>query len=501
MPGYNEVSRMIRRTLLAAALAAAMTLEASGQGLRQVGNDDFGMTIEEIHPTGSGLRVRVLIENLTTGKEVFLHHEANQLNAQDFFYIYGARRSGGSKRDTYLLPILPQGTASADLFFPLEPGANPGLLVLGNPRPPFRQVAVALGAILKGEAADEPAGALMTEVRPSQIAEPQRIELGAPPPPARQEAGPRPAPPRPTPAPVRQAPEPTPAWSEPIAAPPGETLQLSEAPPRPQAASPPGAAGKASKAAAAAPKQTGRAAKPAATPPRPATTPRPVAVTPPARPAPKWTTPAGAPPQTGWIPVDEEPGDAAPAARPQPKWTTPAGAPPQTGWIAVDDEPAPPGPPPVVPPRPKPAPPAAPKAAKPVVPPAAAQKPKVVFLPNVPGDRILQIFTPPHISLGQNLVLRQGRAGSRGYGWSRIYAEHPNVQLPEIARAATYPHQVWSDGRTFLYLRWSEDQNGALVIQVAGDLIVNAQWATYEELLYWLGPGHVYPRLVYQGAR
>ncbi|MBM3267104.1 MAG: hypothetical protein FJZ01_05585, partial [Candidatus Sericytochromatia bacterium] len=157
------------------------------------------------------------------------------------------------------------------------------------------------------------------------------------------------------------------------------------------------------------------------------------------------------------------------------------------------------------PPRPKPAPPARPAPAKPAAPaapqPAAAAKPKVVFLPNVPGDRILQLFNPPHVSLGQNLVLRHGRAGPRGYGWTRIVTEHPNVQVADIARAATYPHQVWSDGRTFLYLRWSEDQNGALVIQVAGDLIVNAQWATYEELLYWLGPGHVYPRLVYQGAR
>ncbi|MBM3270310.1 MAG: hypothetical protein FJZ01_21970, partial [Candidatus Sericytochromatia bacterium] len=167
---------MLRRTILAAALAAALSLDASGQGLRQVGNDDFAMTIEDIRPTGSGLRVKVLIENLTPDREVFLHHEANQLNAHDFFYIYAARRSGG-RRDTYLLPITPQGTASADLFFPLDAGANPGLLVLGSPKPPFRQVAVALGAILKGDlAAEAPAGG---EVLPTALPAPARPAVAA----------------------------------------------------------------------------------------------------------------------------------------------------------------------------------------------------------------------------------------------------------------------------------------------------------------------------------
>lgn len=114
---------------------------------------------------------------------------------------------------------------------------------------------------------------------------------------------------------------------------------------------------------------------------------------------------------------------------------------------------------------------------------------------------MLQIYNTPHASLGEKLVLRQGRTGRGGYGWSRIRSEHPDVGGPDIAMAATYPHQVWSDGRTLLYLRWSEEQNGAIVLQVAGDLIVNAQWASYDELLYWLGPGRIYPRLLYQGAR
>ncbi len=230
-------------------------------------------------------------------------------------------------------------------------------------------------------------------------------------------------------------------------------------------------------------------------------------------------TPKGGPPQTRWIPVDDKPALPKPAV-PKPEFTTPAGGPPQTRWIPVEDTPqvptqgdvpvsepaappkAPPKPPPVPRPQPRPVvrapvPPAPPAQSKPAQP----ARPKIVFLPNTPGDRVLQIFKPPHATLGDHLVLRYGKPGHSGYGWARIYAEHPNVNVTDIARAATYPHQVWSDGRSMLYLRWSEDQNGAIVLQAAGDLIVNAQWASYDELLYWLGPGRIYPRLMYQGAR
>jgi hypothetical protein len=84
---------------------------------------------------------------------------------------------------------------------------------------------------------------------------------------------------------------------------------------------------------------------------------------------------------------------------------------------------------------------------------------------------------------------------------ARIRTEHPNVAIEDIAQTMAYPHQIWTDGRTYLYLRWQEDQQGALVVQVASETIVSGQWARYDDLLTWLGPGRIYPRLVYQGAR
>lgn len=150
-----------------------------------------------------------------------------------------------------------------------------------------------------------------------------------------------------------------------------------------------------------------------------------------------------------------------------------------------------PRPRPIAPPRPRPF---------PSHPQVAASSAQVVFIPPNPHDRVLSVFASPMATLGKVLILWRGHLGQQGYGWSRIHSEHPDVGVSEIAYAATYPHQIWTDGHTYLFVRWNSAHGGALVLQVAGSTIVSARWATYDDLVYWLGPGRIYPRLVYQGS-
>ncbi|MBU6429882.1 MAG: hypothetical protein KGR26_12790, partial [Cyanobacteria bacterium REEB65] len=124
-------------------------------------------------------------------------------------------------------------------------------------------------------------------------------------------------------------------------------------------------------------------------------------------------------------------------------------------------------------------------------------RPRVVYIPPIPGDRVLAVYPLPDRRSGRPIVLWRGRPGSGGYGWSKIHREHPDVLESEIAYTATYPQQIWTDGRSELCVRWDSDRSGALVIQVSGSVVVSAQWATAADVNYWVGAGRIYPRLLY----
>ena len=427
-------------------LLASLTSGAWGQSLVQVGNESYGMTVERVEATERGIRVKVLVENLTAGREIFLHHEANQLNAQDFFFLPQARRNKRAKH-TFILPIAPQGTLSAEVYFPFEENEHPGLLVMGSNRPPFEQVAVSVGPLLKARPNEiEIAEAQMPLVTPvpapmPRPAPPRATPAPATPPPPRPTPAPIAARPSPTPKPIPVAPTPPPT-PEPIQIVEDPGIEIVDTPPTPAPTEPPGIE---------------IIEEPT---PEPEYQPTPMP-----RPRPQPTRkPQAAVPLQSRIPTPEPPGPpritVAPARPPQPATQS-------RGRMVHPGEP----------------------------------RSRVVFLPSIPGDRILQAYSPPHPALGTQLILRAGKKGKAGYGWNRIAEDHPDVAMGSLGQAASYPHQIWTDGRTYLYLRWQEDQQGAMVLQVAGDTIVSAQWATYDELLFWLGPTRIYPRLVYQGAR
>ncbi|MBI6546872.1 MAG: hypothetical protein HY692_08760 [Cyanobacteria bacterium NC_groundwater_1444_Ag_S-0.65um_54_12] len=460
-------------------LLALFAVVVMAQGLRQVGNDAFDLSIEHLELAGKTLRVKIAIENLTATSEIFLHHEPDQLNAEDFFFLPGKRHA--KDHNTFRFSITPHGTLSAEVILRLAGQERPGLLVLGSVRAPFEQVAIALDPLLndfsvstQGELitpAPHPgttAGSLTNLTsrpapRPTKFAivpkfstvpltTPSTITL----PSRTYQEQKTPVIPYPHAnlllqrSPIATVAIAVAATSTSIT-PASPTLTL---PPVPSAKAPatPSNHTASSKASdiiasqAATPKTSDAIASQAATP-------YPSARPPLNRPYPERGSPSAQSAGGEWVRSIENRSKAIPRK--------------STAGRLLHQLPAP--------------------------------KPRVVFLPSIPGDRVLMAYYPPHPALGKQIVLRLGRAGQAGYGWKRINNEHPDVAIESIGLVASFPHQIWSDGKTLLYLRWDEKRAGALVLQVAGETIISAQWASYDELSYWLGPGLIYPRLIYQG--
>ena len=486
--------------LLLLLVLAFLTVAADAEPLVEVGNEAFGVTVQSLEETPGGLHARLLIENLTRSREVFLHLQANATDAQDYFFLPGTRHP----TDTVILPMAPGGTRSADVFFKLGPASRPGVLAVGEAYPPFDQIAVSLEPVLERQAqaliaaarASRPSGAtLMAGLeRPAKPLEgSQPLHQGSVWPPVRS------------------------AGQRPLARPPGVAMVATAlAPGQPGAGSglpaarwgtagtsPPRRRG----GAAARPQQgsvrEGRRARREALPAQPEDGRFTVASHAKTAGASKGQATAVARPGSQRPILHRARATATPAptlavrrlvARSHPNFAKATPRPAATLLLARQPEPA------VGPPRKRGRAPAiAPLHGGRQQPPQV--RPQVIFLPPGGRDHVIAVYAPPTRRFGRALILWAGHQGADGYGWYRIRAEHPDVQESQIGYAATYPHQIWTDGRTYLFVRWDVRHGVALVLQVAGDSIISAQWATYDDLVYWLGPGRIYPRLIYQGGR
>lgn len=118
--------------------------------------------------------------------------------------------------------------------------------------------------------------------------------------------------------------------------------------------------------------------------------------------------------------------------------------------------------------------------------------------PAAPEPGVIQRFMPPHPSFGEQIVLKEGMAGPRGQGWTRIYTELPEITLDELARVLERPAQIWRGEEGYLYLR-NVGGNRALAVDVRNAEVISARYVTPETLGQVLGPKTRYPKRVYMG--
>lgn len=118
--------------------------------------------------------------------------------------------------------------------------------------------------------------------------------------------------------------------------------------------------------------------------------------------------------------------------------------------------------------------------------------------PAAPEAGVIQRFMPPHPSFGEQIVLKEGMAGPRGQGWTRIYTELPEITLDELARVLERPAQIWRGEEGYLYLR-NVGGNRALAVDVRNAEVISARYVSPETLGQVLGPKTRYPKRVYMG--
>lgn len=116
--------------------------------------------------------------------------------------------------------------------------------------------------------------------------------------------------------------------------------------------------------------------------------------------------------------------------------------------------------------------------------------------PLEPG--VIQRFSPPHASFGESLVLKEGKAGPNGEGWTRIYTDLPDITFDELKRVLESPAQIWQGENGFLYMRSVGGQR-ALAIDVRNAQVISARYVTPKTLAQVVGPRTRYPKRVYMG--
>lgn len=284
------------RWRLAMMLGASMLLAAPAWAAPStVETLDFRLSVDSLSWTSTGFVVRVQVENRTGSPDLFLHHAADQEDPEAFTYEPGETPQEGSPRRTFMLRGLTQARTSATLAFGLATSEEAGLLIVGEARPPHRQVAIALKSLL------------------------------------------------------------------------------------------------------------------------------------PERPAP-------------------------------------------AGGTAVSNAPR------------------------------EAARNSAVPAPNpAPADAdVIQQFLPPHPSLGDRILLKEGKPGPQGEGWVRIYTELPDISLGELKRVVETPTQIWRGEAGFLYMR-NVSGKRALAVDVRGNRVIAARYVTPEMLPEVVGPRTAYPQRIYMG--
>lgn len=125
--------------------------------------------------------------------------------------------------------------------------------------------------------------------------------------------------------------------------------------------------------------------------------------------------------------------------------------------------------------------------------PPAANAAPVALAPDV-----ITSFLPPHPSFGDRILLKEGRPGPRGEGWSRIYTDLPDIQMTDLKRVVESPAQIWQGSEGQLYLRNVGGQR-ALAVEIRDSRIIAARYVTPQTLDQILGPKTPYPKRVYMG--
>lgn len=115
---------------------------------------------------------------------------------------------------------------------------------------------------------------------------------------------------------------------------------------------------------------------------------------------------------------------------------------------------------------------------------------------SMPG--VIQSYLPPHPTFGDRLLLREGKAGPGGAGWTRIYTDLPDVTLDDLRRVLETPAQIWQGDDGYLYLRNVGGQR-ALAVDIRNAEVISARYVTPNTLGQVVGPRTRYPKRVYMG--
>lgn len=164
---------MRRITWLLSLTAGVMLTVPAWATPRTAENLDFRLSIEAISWTSSGIMVKTQLENRTGSPDLFLHHVADLEDPDSYAYTPSASPRPGGVRDTFTLKGMKTSRTSASLVFGLRPGEEPGLLVAGELKPPYRQVAIALAPLLPPRPPVKPAP---TFVEPTDRKAPALLE-------------------------------------------------------------------------------------------------------------------------------------------------------------------------------------------------------------------------------------------------------------------------------------------------------------------------------------
>ncbi|GEM_PF-1775260 len=138
-------------------------------------NLDFHLSIESISWTATGFVVKAQIENRTGSPELFLHHQPNLDDPEAYTHQLGPTTGPGAagtnaRRQTFMLKGLTSTRTAAMLAFGVGADERAGLLIVGEARAPYRQVAIALSGLLpERPVAVRPAGPGPTSMRPDGL--------------------------------------------------------------------------------------------------------------------------------------------------------------------------------------------------------------------------------------------------------------------------------------------------------------------------------------------
>ncbi len=117
---------------------------------------------------------------------------------------------------------------------------------------------------------------------------------------------------------------------------------------------------------------------------------------------------------------------------------------------------------------------------------------------SAPEPGVIARYMPPHPTFGDLIVLKEGKAGPGGEGWTRIYTELPEIGLDELQRVLESPAQIWQGGGGHLYMR-NVGGKRALAVEVRNAEVISARYVTPQTLAQVVGPRTRYPKRVYMG--